>query len=435
MFVHMLGGGVPRGRAIVIGGGAGDGDGGFVDDPVVTITSTGDATVKGKVKPGSFGKFVFPLATIAAGRQYTFRYTPHFSQLAQQGKLAMVGFGLKTSNDFHIVGLRGDGTTGLNKYKVNGTPPNGWNVQTGHTTSDGGAAAAGTQAGPNYIRLVTSADGSTYRFQTSTNGTVWNTEYTGAAPTPFTNVSGVTTFGMALWFNNADAGPFSIDIDQFADAAAPVPMVASYEGATVDNTNATTYTFTAKNIGAAGAGRLVLVGVNGNVSNVGTSRAVSGVTANGNAMTKGPEVVGATGHGSVSWFYLPIAAGTTATFVVTFAGAAPTNCTIAVYRLFPVSGTPVDTASITGGTPQTLADLEVKTSGVAFFLSGSITGSGAVGSWTGVDSPIHDEIALTNDRPVATDAWSVPTTENDATRDFTVTLSGSIIKAVGISFQ
>ncbi|ESX00647.1 hypothetical protein X769_22020 [Mesorhizobium sp. LSJC268A00] len=91
--------------------------------------------------------------------------------------------------------------------------------------------------------------------------------------------------------------------------------------------------------------------------------------------------------------------------------------------------------SISGGRPQTLADVEVKTSGAAFFLSGSITGSGAVGSWSGGDSPIHDEIALTNDRPVATDAWSIPTTENDATRDFTVTLSGSIIKAVGISFQ
>jgi hypothetical protein len=32
-------------------------------------------------------------------------------------------------------------------------------------------------------------------------------------------VSSVTTFGIALWFNNADAGPFSIVIDQFADAA------------------------------------------------------------------------------------------------------------------------------------------------------------------------------------------------------------------------
>ncbi|MBZ9695498.1 LamG domain-containing protein [Mesorhizobium sp. CO1-1-9] len=215
-------GGAARGRAVVVGGNAGDGDGGFVDQPVVTTTASGNTTVKGKVKPGSFGKFVYPLAVIAAGRQYTFRYTPHFAQLAQQGKLAMVGFGLKNGNDFHIVGLRGDGSTGVHKYKVNGTPPNGWNAQTGHTTSDGGAAANGTQAGPNYIRLVVSADGATYTFQTSPDGSTWTDEYTAATPSPFSNVSGVATFGIALWFNNADAGPFSIDIDQFADAVAPV---------------------------------------------------------------------------------------------------------------------------------------------------------------------------------------------------------------------
>ncbi|TGQ69505.1 hypothetical protein EN829_015105 [Mesorhizobium sp. M00.F.Ca.ET.186.01.1.1] len=211
------------GRAVIVNdpGGSGATDGGFVEQPVVTTTAAGNTTVKGKTKPGSFGKFVLPLATIAAGRQYTFRYTPHFAQLAQQGKLAMVGFGLKADNDFHIVGLRGDGSTGIHKYKVNGTPPNGWNKDTGHTISDGGAAANGTQAGPNYIRLVTSADGATYKFQTSPDNVTYTDEYTGQTPTPFSNVSGVTTFGLALWFNNADAGPFSIDIDQFADAAAP----------------------------------------------------------------------------------------------------------------------------------------------------------------------------------------------------------------------
>lgn len=196
------------------------GDSVGIDDPIVTTTPTGDTTINGKVKAGSFGRFVFALATLTAGRQYTFRYDPDFSRLSQQGKLAMVGFGLKNGNDFHLVGLRGDGTTGLNKYKVNGTPPNGWNKETGHTTSDGGAAANGTQAGPNYIRLVVSSDGATYTFQTSSNGTTWTSEYIASTPTPFSNVSGVATFGIALWFNNADAGPFSIVIDQFADAAA-----------------------------------------------------------------------------------------------------------------------------------------------------------------------------------------------------------------------
>jgi hypothetical protein len=66
-----------------------------------------------------------------------------------------------------------------------------------------------------------SADGATYKFQTSPDNVTYTDEYTGQTPTPFSNVSGVLTFGIALWFNNADAGPFSIVIDQFADAAVP----------------------------------------------------------------------------------------------------------------------------------------------------------------------------------------------------------------------
>lgn len=215
-----------KGAYVAPGSGNGEGDGG-ITDPVITTTSSGDTTIKGKVKPGSFGKFVVPLATVQAGRQYTFRYTPQFSQLAQQGKLAMVGFGFKTNNDFHIVGLRGDGSTGLNKYQVYGAPPNGWNAQTGHTTNDGGAAASGTQAGPNYLRIIISSDGTTYTLQSSVNGTAWNTEFSNQSLSPFSNVSGVTTFGVALWFNNADAGPFSITIDQFADAVASDPYFSS----------------------------------------------------------------------------------------------------------------------------------------------------------------------------------------------------------------
>jgi hypothetical protein len=194
--------------------------------PIVTTTASGNTTVKGQVKPGSFGKFVYPLATIAAGRQYTFRYTPQFSQLAQQGKLAMVGFGLKNGNDFHIVGLRGDGSTGLHKYKVNGTPPNGWNKDTGHTTSDGGARPMAARPG----RTISACRVGRWRHlqvPDQPDGSTWTDEYTGQTPTPFSNVSGVATFGIALWFNNADAGPFSIVIDQFADVGCPTGSTGS----------------------------------------------------------------------------------------------------------------------------------------------------------------------------------------------------------------
>lgn len=62
-------------------------------EPVVTVTAGGDTTISGKVKPGAFGKFVHPVATLTAGRQYTFRYTPSFPRLSQpRAKHAIADF-------------------------------------------------------------------------------------------------------------------------------------------------------------------------------------------------------------------------------------------------------------------------------------------------------------------------------------------------------
>lgn len=242
------------GAAIIVGGGGGSGDGGFVDEPVVTTTSSGDTTIKGKVKAGSFGKFVYPMATIMAGMRYTFRTTASFSQLAQQGRLAMVGFGLKSGNDFHMAGLRGDGSTGCAVYEVYGTPPNGWNAQTGHSVIDSGAPAHGTQY-VAYHRLTISADGTTADYATSDDGATWVDELSAISLSPFSNVSSVTTFGIALWFNNADAGPFSIAIDQFASTIVLVPSYWN-PGARGDRTSSITVTTTAT-LGAGTINNLV----------------------------------------------------------------------------------------------------------------------------------------------------------------------------------
>ncbi|RWE30749.1 hypothetical protein [Mesorhizobium sp.] len=352
MFIHMLGGGAVRGRAIVVGdpgGGGGSSDGGFVDQPVATTTASGNTTIKGKVKPGSFGKFVYPLATIAAGRQYTFRYTPQFSQLAQQGKLAMVGFGLKNSNDFHIVGLRGDGSTGLNKYKVYGTPPNGWNAQTGHTTSDGGASTNGTQAGPNWIRLVISADGATYKFQTSADGSTWADEYTGATPSPFSNVSGVATFGIALWFNNADAGPFSITIDQFADAAVPDPagVTLADHGETV---NDDTPNYTGLNFGVAASDRVMLA-VEAYSSTSSGSSDFTGSTIGGVTATELTEAA-ASGSVNLALYAASVPTGTSGNIDITISSAlATTDTAVSLLRMKGFSATPYAVnQGLTGGT-------------------------------------------------------------------------------------
>lgn len=230
---YLLGGGRGPG-AFVPDHGEDDG----VDDPIVTVIND-DVTITGKVKPGSFGKFVYPLATLQAGRQYTFRAVANFSQLAKQGKLAMVGFGFKNGNQFHITGLRGDGSTGTNEYIVHGTPPNGWNKQTGHTEVDGGAAAAGTQHSA-YYRLTTNGAGTAYTLQTDTDGLSYSTVFSSQAMTPFSVVGDVITFGVALWFNNTDAGIFSITITEFADEEGGVikrqAMVAGSPFATLFDT-------------------------------------------------------------------------------------------------------------------------------------------------------------------------------------------------------
>lgn len=209
-------------------------------------------------------------------------------------------------------------------------------------------------------------------------------------------------------------------------------MVYSYEGSAVDDTNASSYTFIAKNIGAAGSGRIVLVGIG---TSGGTPRTVTGVTADGVTMTKGPESVGVSlNRGSATWLYLQINTGTTATFEVTLDGTA-LNCTIVVYRLFPVSGTPIDTVTVGAGgsPPQTLTDLEVRTSGLALILSAS-TADVTSYSWGGGDTPIRDETNLTNDAGHPTNAWSITSTGNDTTADFTVS-NGTAVQLVGISFQ
>ncbi|TIV71673.1 MAG: VWA domain-containing protein [Mesorhizobium sp.] len=208
-------------------------------------------------------------------------------------------------------------------------------------------------------------------------------------------------------------------------------MTHSFEGAVLDNSNLTTYTFTAKNVGAAGAGRVIAVAVQTRPTSIGTPRQINSVTCNGNAMTLGPRITGGgSGQASVAWFYIVEPTGTTADFVVTFSNGTQ-NCAIATYRLFPASSTPVDT--VTSGT-----DLEVKTTGLALILVDSgrtATPQLDSYSWSGPDTPSRDLTDQINDQNGCLNLFSIPTSENDTTRDFTATATGDTVVMVGISFQ
>lgn len=225
-------------------------DGTFTNPPVVT-TVDGGIKLSGKKASGSTGKFIYDLGPFEANTIYTMKYDPDFSLLAQQGKLAMVGFGMKDGNSFRLSGLRGDGSTGLHAYEVSGSSPNGWSQTTGHTTSDGGAAAHGTQSGPNWLRIQIAEDGSTYSLRTSSDGVSWTDEFTDITPSPFTNSTDPAQAGIIVYLDGTDAGSFSVLVTlwrtQILDAfRGSIVNNASDSGST--NFNNTTLTFDSETV-------------------------------------------------------------------------------------------------------------------------------------------------------------------------------------------
>jgi len=230
----------------------------------------------------------------------------------------------------------------------------------------------------------------------------------------------------------------SMLINPFIFTPPAPPMVYSYEGAYLDNSNLTTYTFNTKSVGTAGTGRVIAVAVQTRTTSIGTPRALNSGTCNGNAMTVGPKVTGgSSGASSFGWLYIVASSGTTADFTITFSNGTQ-NCAIGVYRLFPVSSTPVDTATVVTASSASLLDLEVKTSGLALILVD--TGRSATPqldsySWGGVDTPVHDLTDQINDQSSSLNLFSIPTSENDTTRDFTASATGDVVGIAGMSFQ
>lgn len=199
-------------------GGIGEDDGDVVVDdednfdiqPTVVDISGGVKFVGKKKANGASGKFIFDIGASVAGKTYTITYDPNFALLANGGVTAMVAFCLKGGNDFRLSGLRGDGSTGLKAYEVSGD--NLWNQTSGFTEVDGGAALHGTQAGPNWLQIEFNGAGTAYTLRTSADGIVWDDEFTGVTPAPFTNISEADQFGIAVFLQSADSGNFEVRI-------------------------------------------------------------------------------------------------------------------------------------------------------------------------------------------------------------------------------
>lgn len=191
---------------------------GFETPPTVeTIADT--VVVRGKTKAGFIGKFVVPLGDLIADRVYNVNFVADLSGLAQGGAKSGFGFGMKNGNSFRLTLLQGDGV-GVNATTVRGSPPNGWNKQTGHTTANGGAPTSGTQHAAD-VQLVTNAGGDSYTFSTSGDDQeTWDAELEDQALTPFADVAAVEQFGIAGWFAADDAGEFTITVTWTEAAAA-----------------------------------------------------------------------------------------------------------------------------------------------------------------------------------------------------------------------
>jgi hypothetical protein len=190
----------------------------FIEPPIVVSVDDG-IQFKGKKASGASGKFIYDIGVAAAGITYTMRYDPDWSLLTNQGVTAMVGFGLRSGNDFHLAGLKGNGSSGVNAYEIFGTDK--WNKTSGFSEV-GGGAALGTKDGPNWVRFEVSADATTYTLSTSNDGVTWVEELTAVTPSPFSLLTSPPVFGIAVFLEAADAGSFTVDITLWQTSATAV---------------------------------------------------------------------------------------------------------------------------------------------------------------------------------------------------------------------
>jgi hypothetical protein len=229
-------------------------DGGFTGAP--TIGNNGN----GKKISGdstNFAKMLYSIGVPVAGATYTMTYDPDFSAMTQQGKLAMVGFGFKQGKQYHITGLRGDGSSGLNAYKAYGSD---FSRLAATSFEDGGVAANGTQAGPNWLQIAINAAGTTYTLRTSADGETWDDEFTDDLPDPIDAATDATDFGIAVYFDSTDKGLFEVDITLWTqgDTVAGGALTLTYQSASSSLGVKSSWAAGTLAIGTASEGRLVI---------------------------------------------------------------------------------------------------------------------------------------------------------------------------------
>jgi hypothetical protein len=171
------------------------------------------------------------------------------------------------------------------------------------------------------------------------------------------------------------------------------PASVTYITSRADTSNAATYTFTASNIGAEAADRIVVV--TAGTETTGGATVISSITIGGNTATEAVQY-GVLNRTVAGIFYLEVPTGTTADIVVNFSSASCQRCVIGIWNINGASSsTPYDTdtvANSTGAsTTTTLSNLDFPDNsvGICVIVSGD---SGAM-SWANANERYETDTA------------------------------------------
>lgn len=194
-----------------------------IDPATVTPVSSGTFDVtpvfgksngkgKGQGKSNALATVVYSIGAVVAGATYIMRTTADLSLLSNQGKDTLTGFGMKDGNQFHMVGLKGNGSTGQDPTTIQGN----WNSLNSVTITDKGTNTNGTQ----YValsKIAFSSDGTKYTYSTGTGSdpdtAVWTAEIVDQTVSNITDLTTAETFGPSMFFPASDIGQFTIEID------------------------------------------------------------------------------------------------------------------------------------------------------------------------------------------------------------------------------
>ena len=216
--------------------------------------------------------------------------------------------------------------------------------------------------------------------------------------------------------------------------AGSVPF--AFTATTSSVTNATTYTFSAVDIGAADTNRMVVVAISTS-SNASTVRTVSSATIGGVRATVHVQArLAAASFRSVHLISAVVPTGTTGDVVITMSGTMA-RMAIAVYRSIPGSTTPVNTASAGAGTSGavTSRSVNLNVSNGGFFVLAAAGGStaGLSASSSGANAPNEDMDTTTSESNGAYGSYSASTTET-ATPTLTVNCSSGTLVIAAASW-